>query len=138
MPGKNRWVGANFQELIRLAEEEEELNRLLTITQVAKILQVSHATVRRLLRIGALPFIDITSKGELSSKAQRVALDDLNQFIENRRRIWTEDEVARISRNSRPLKVGGYAGLLAQYHMQKDKEDQLSSEQESPSTETPS
>jgi excisionase family DNA binding protein len=53
--------------------------KLLTITEVARILRVHRATVSRLINAGALPCVEVGSR--------RLVLEtDLQTFIDNRRR----------------------------------------------------
>jgi excisionase family DNA binding protein len=60
----------------RLPATKPVRSRLLDLHDVADVLQVSHDTVDRLLRSGALPFI------RLPGRARRVRPEDLEAAIE--------------------------------------------------------
>lgn len=55
---------------------EEEL---LTVVEVAKILRVDPATVRRWLAQGAVPFIELPHQGSYTNR--RVRRSDLNKIL---------------------------------------------------------
>ena len=58
--------------------------KLYTISEMAGMLQVSPAQVRRLLREGLIPCTDISSAPG-RRKAMRVRADDFEAFLEERR-----------------------------------------------------
>lgn len=69
-----------------------ELDQLLTIADVARILVCSEANVYALIEAGQLPYVAVGK-----SKGYRVAPKDLTQFIE-RRRIQHDNPKEKVPR----------------------------------------
>ncbi len=56
-----------------------DVEKLLTVAQVAEALQVSHETVRIWIRNGELEAVDIGNE-------YRISKDDLNDFLKRRKK----------------------------------------------------
>lgn len=67
--------------------DEPKTPQLLTVIQCADALSVSHWTVRRLLKSGALPTVRIASRVLVKSS-------DLTSFIDQHRTVATDQPVA--------------------------------------------
>ena len=66
----------------------DEVGRWLTVGEVAETLRVTEETVRRWVRAGALPVLDLGSR----SGGYRIRRDDLDAFIAARYRSTKQGE----------------------------------------------
>jgi excisionase family DNA binding protein len=108
---EHEYVGPHFQEVLERARINDSFAFCCTIDEAAKILNVSSRQVRHFIQEGTLPCVDMSRRGT-DYRVLRITISDLSRFIADRRRVWINGKVAKVSDLRTVLTLEKYEEIL--------------------------